>query len=191
MLLLHAPDGRLRLRHLLQLFAPDYDLLLIDTQGARSVLIEMAVLASDIALCPVTPEFLGARELQRGTLQLVRELAPFRHWGIAPPPLVLLLNRMHAVSCNARVIRSSLQRLYQNDVGVKLLETVVPAIEAYPRASMMSLPVHRVERHKAKARVAPTALDTMRTLACELFPEWASRIARVTGTASDAEFGRG
>ena len=37
-LLLHAPDGRLRLRHLLPVLAPLYDLLLIDTQGARSVL---------------------------------------------------------------------------------------------------------------------------------------------------------
>ena len=46
-LLLHAPDGRLRLRHLLPALAPLYDLVLIDTQGARSVLLEMAVLASD------------------------------------------------------------------------------------------------------------------------------------------------
>lgn len=56
-LLLHAPDGRLRLRHLLPSLAPHYDLVLIDTQGARSVLLEMAILASDLALSPVTPEF--------------------------------------------------------------------------------------------------------------------------------------
>jgi len=60
-LLLHAPDGRLRLRHLLPVFRTHYDLLLIDTQGARSVLLEMAVLASDLALSPVTPEIQPAR----------------------------------------------------------------------------------------------------------------------------------
>src|SRR3546814_644636 len=49
-LLLHAADGRLRLRHLLPVLAPLYDLVLIDTQGARSVMLEMAVLASDVAL---------------------------------------------------------------------------------------------------------------------------------------------
>ena len=59
-LLLHAPDGRLRLRHLLPALAPLYDLVLIDTQGARSVLLEMAVLASGLALSPVTPEILAA-----------------------------------------------------------------------------------------------------------------------------------
>lgn len=86
-LLLHAPDGRLRLRNLLDDFRPRYDLLLIDTQGARSVLLEMAILACDIALSPITPEMLAARELRRGTLKLLSELEPFRHLSIPPPPL--------------------------------------------------------------------------------------------------------
>src|SRR5690606_39282238 len=55
-LLLHAADGRLRLRHLLSVFQHHYDLMLVDTQGARSVLLEAAVLASDLALSPITPE---------------------------------------------------------------------------------------------------------------------------------------
>jgi len=83
-LLLHAPDGRLRLRNLLDNFRPNYDLLLIDTQGARSVLLEMAILACDLAFSPVTPEMLAARELRRGTLKLLSELEPFRHQGIPP-----------------------------------------------------------------------------------------------------------
>jgi len=91
-LLLHAADGRLRLRHLLPTLAPHYDLMLIDTQGARSVLLEMAVLASDIALSPITPEILAARELRRGTLQLLDDIMPYRHLGIQPPPLHLLIN---------------------------------------------------------------------------------------------------
>ncbi|MCM3352103.1 ParA family protein, partial [Bacillus velezensis] len=96
-LLLHAPDGRLRLRHLLPVLAPLYDLVLIDTQGARSVLLEMAVLASNLALSPVTPEILAARELRRGTMQLLEDIAPYRHLGIEPPPLHLLINRVHPV----------------------------------------------------------------------------------------------
>ncbi|HBP1236185.1 TPA: ParA family protein, partial [Pseudomonas aeruginosa] len=106
-LLLHAPDGRLRLRHLLPALAPLYDLVLIDTQGARSVLLEMAVLASDLALSPVTPEILAARELRRGTMQLLEDIAPYRHLGIEPPPLHLLINRVHPVSANARLIQQA------------------------------------------------------------------------------------
>ena len=79
-LLLHAPDGRLRLRHLLPTLAPHYDLLLIDTQGARSVLLEMAVLASNLALSPVTPEILAAREAA------ARHAATHRGHRAVPPP---------------------------------------------------------------------------------------------------------
>jgi len=102
-LLLHAPDGRLRLRNLLTAFKPHYDLLLIDTQGARSVMLEMAVLASDLCVSPVTPEILSARELRRGTLQLMEDIAPYHHLGISPPPLHLLINRVPAVSTKCPV----------------------------------------------------------------------------------------
>ena len=178
-LLLHAPDGRLRLRHLLSVFRSDYDLMLVDTQGARSVLLETAVLASDLALSPVTPEILAARELQRGTIQLIRDIAPYAHWGIRPPPLRLLINRMPQVSSNARVIDGALRQIFRDEASVEVLDTRIPAIEAYPRAATLALPVHRVERHQPKNRVAPAALDTMRSLACELFPQWRSAFAHV------------
>jgi len=180
-LLLHAPDGRLRLRHLLPTLAPLYDLVLIDTQGARSVLLEMAVLASDLALSPVTPEILAARELRRGSLQLIEDIAPYRHLGIEPPPLHLLINRVHPVSSNARLIQQALRQVFQDHAGVRVLDTDVPAIEAYPRAATRGLPVHRVEFRQPAGRVAPTALQTMRALASELFPQWRERFAVVTG----------
>ena len=144
-LLLHAPDGRLRLRNLLPIFRPHYDLLLIDTQGARSVLLEMAVLASDLALSPVTPEILAAREFRRGTLQFMQDIATYRRLGIDPPPLQLLINRVHPVSSNARLIQQALRDLFSTEPGIVVLDTRIPAIEAYPRASTQALPVHRVE----------------------------------------------
>ncbi|AZC90156.1 Chromosome partitioning ATPase in PFGI-1-like cluster, ParA-like [Pseudomonas chlororaphis subsp. piscium] len=125
-LLLHAPDGRLRLRHLLPVFRPHYDLMLIDTQGARSVLLEMAILASDLALSPITPEILAARELRRGTLKLLQELAPYRHLGLKLPPLHLLINRVHPVSANARVIQHALRQLFRDEQGIRALQTVIP-----------------------------------------------------------------
>lgn len=51
-LLLQAPDGRLRLANLMPSLKQDYDLVLIDTQGARSALLEMVVLASDLVVSP-------------------------------------------------------------------------------------------------------------------------------------------
>lgn len=188
-LLLHAPDGRLRLRHLLPTLAPLYDLVLIDTQGARSVMLEMALLASNMALSPVTPEILAARELRRGTLQLIEDIAPYRHLGIEPPVLHLLINRVHPVSSNARLIQQALREMFQEHVGADVLDTNVPAIEAYPRASTRGLPVHRIEYRKPPGRVAPAALDTMRALASELLPTWQERFTLVTGKPADIRGG--
>ncbi|WP_454868420.1 ParA family protein [Pseudomonas farris] len=179
-LLLHAPDGRLRLLNLLPIFRPHYDLLLIDTQGARSVLLEMAILASDLALSPVTPEILAARELRRGTLKLLRDLSPYRHLGIEPPPLRLLINRVPPVSANARLIKQTLRLVFKAEAGVHVLETDIPAIEAYPRAATQLLPVHRVEYRRPAGRQAPAALESMLTLACELFPQWKAKFEQVS-----------
>jgi len=184
-LLLHAPDGRLRLRHLRQAFERDYDLMLLDTQGARSVLLEMAVLASDLALSPVTPEILAARELRRGTVQLIQDVAPFRHWGIEPPPLKLLLNRVPTVSANARLMIQALRQIFRDELGISVLATHVPALEVYPRASTCALPVHRLESRAPSGRVAPAAADTLSALASELFPEWRSRFAHATDSSSE------
>jgi chromosome partitioning related protein ParA len=185
-LLLHAADGRLRLRHLLPVFQPHYDLMLIDTQGARSVLLEAAVLASDQAVSPVTPEILAARELRRGTLQLIEDIAPYRHLGIALPALHLLINRVHPVSSNARVIQQALRQIFQEQAGVYVLGTDIPAIEAYPRAATRGLPVHRLEYRRPTGRAAPAAIETMCALACELFPQWRERFILVTGKPGGA-----
>jgi chromosome partitioning related protein ParA len=180
-LLLNAADGRLRLRNLLHVFREQYDLLLIDTQGARSVMLEMAVLASDLAVSPVTPEILAARELRRGTLQLVEDIAPYRQLGLTPPPLYLLINRMPAISANARLVQQTLRLIFREHAGVKVLDAEIPAIEAFPRAATLGLPAHRVERRRPSGRQALSALEILRKLAGELCPAWRERFGEVTG----------
>ena len=155
--------------------------MLLDTQGARSALLEMAVLASDVALSPVTPEILAARELRRGTLQLIEDIAPYRHLGIKPPPLNLLINRVHPVSANARVIQQALRQIFEGRSDVRVLDTAIPVIEAYPRAATQGLPVHRVENRRPTGRSAPSALETIRAVACELLPQWREAFSQVDG----------
>lgn len=182
-LLLHAPDGRLRLRNLLDAFRPSYDLLLIDTQGARSVLLEMAILASDLALSPITPEMLAARELQRGTLKLLSELEPFGHLGIPPPPLRLLLNQVNAIRVDTRMIIRSLRETFAGANNISVLDTVIPDRVAYLNAASLGLPVHRIETRQSRERRSPSALETMQALAIELFPEWHKAISSVSRRA--------
>jgi chromosome partitioning related protein ParA len=180
-LLLHAADGRLRLRNLLSLFQPHYDVVLIDTQGARSVLLEMAMLAADLAVSPITPEILAARELRRGTLQLVEAIDAYRYLGIQPPPLHLLINRVPAVSSNARLVQQTLRLIFREHNEIQILRTEVPAIEAFPRAATAGQPVHRIEHRRPSRRQAPAALETMRALATELCPQWQEPFSHVTG----------
>lgn len=179
-LLLHAPDGRLRLRNLLGHFRSRYDLLLIDTQGARSVLLEMAILASDLTLSPITPEMLAARELRRGTLKLLSELEPFRHLGFTPPPLRLLLNQVQAIRMDTRMIICGLRETFAGDTNILVLDTVIPDRVAYLNAASLGLPVHRVETHRSRQQRSPSALETMQALAIKLFPEWRDAISRVS-----------
>jgi len=179
-LLLHAPDGRLRLRNLLDAFRPSYDLLLIDTQGARSVLLEMAILASDLALSPITPEMLAARELRRGTLKLLSELEPFRNLGITPPSLRLLLNQVNSVRVDTRMIIRGLRETFAEATNISVLDTVVPDRVAYLNAASLGLPVHRIEERHSHERRSPSALETMQALAIELFPEWREAISTVS-----------
>ncbi|MHA6126451.1 ParA family protein [Pseudomonas fluorescens group sp. PF-1] len=182
-LLLHAPDGRLRLRHLLDGFRDQYDLLLIDTQGARSVLLEMAILASDLVLSPINPEMLAARELSRGTLKLLGDLEPFRHLGIAIPPLRLLLNQVDLVRLDARMIVRGLRDSFPAASSIAVLNTVIPNRVAYVNAASLGLPVHRIETSRPSGRRSPSALQTLQALAIELFPEWQAAISRVGPSA--------
>jgi len=182
-LLLHAPDGRLRLCNVLDNFRPSYDLLLIDTQGARSVLLEMAILACDLALSPITPEMLAARELRRGTLRLFSELEPFRHLGITPPPLRLLLNQVNSIRVDTRMIIRGLRETFAGATNISVLDTVVPDRVAYLNAASLGLPAHRIETRQSRERRSPSALETMQALAIELFPEWREAISRVSRCA--------
>jgi chromosome partitioning related protein ParA len=179
-LLLHGPDGRLRLRNLLDDFRPRYDLLLIDTQGARSVLLEMAILACDIALSPITPEMLAARELRRGTLRLFDELDPFRHLGITLPPLRLLLNQVNSTRVDTRMIIRGLHEAFAGASNISILDTVVPDRVAYLNAASLGLPAHRIEIRPSRERQSQSAMKTMQSLAIELFPEWREAISRVS-----------
>lgn len=185
-LLLHAPDGRLRLRNLVPAFADQFDILLIDTQGARSVVLEMVVLASDLAIAPVTPDMLAARELRRGTLKLLSDLAPYQRLGVHPPPLRLLLNQVDTQTVDARVIMNSLRHSFDHDGAVSVLQTALPDRVAFRNAATLGVPVHRLKHPAGLKSGSPAA--AMNALALELLPEWAALLA---GIEFDARPGSG
>ena len=190
-LLLNAPNGRFRLIDLLGRFADRYDAILIDTQGARSVILEMAVLAADQLVSPIVPELLTAREFVRGTqgmLNELRELARYTRFHV--PPVSILLNKMIDHLRDARDIADSVRRMYAevDDYGITVLDTPLVNLSAYRTAALQGLPVHRVESRKPSGRKAPACADQINAVAIDLYPEWTEAI-RAVGVSSSGDAG--
>jgi chromosome partitioning related protein ParA len=168
-LLLHAPDGRTRLRHLLGRVAAGYDVVVLDTQGSVSALQDAAVLAADLLLSPLPPEMLSAREFSRGTLGMLERLRPMEALGIAVPRLCAILNRIDRTRDASTIATALRQELFGASGGrIELLATAIPNLVAYREAASLGIPVHRHEEARPAGRVAPSALETMQAVAAEV-----------------------
>ena len=113
-------------------------------------------------------------------MQLLEDIAPYRHLGIEPPPLDLLINRVHPVSANARMIQQALRDLFQDHAGIRVLGTDVPAIEAYPRCDPRPAGASRRVSTATRQSCARRARHHAR--ACwRIVPSVANRFALVSG----------
>lgn len=182
--MMHAPDGRIRLRNLLQhpLFNA-YDVVVIDSQGARSIMLELVLLATNhTALAMIKPVVPDVREFLRGTIPLLEGLLPYRGFGIVLPPVKVLVNCMDYTT----LAKDALEALgniiaegsYSSaDISVSLLDTQIYDLDVYKTGHSLGQPAHRLEYHTDRKSLP--AARTMHDLACELFPEWAERFASV------------
>ena len=166
--ILHTPDGRVRMRYALRNLQ-DYDVVLIDTQGAVGPLQDAGVLAADLLLSPIPPEVLSAREFARGTLGMLERLRPMGHLGAPIGHLHGLIYRMDR-TIDAIEVANTLRRATfgESRGGISILSTVVPATVAYREAATARQPVHRIE--KQRRGPTPSALEVMTALVSELLP---------------------
>lgn len=178
-LLLQAPDGRLRLAQLLDAFEDQFDLVLIDTQGARTVLLEMVVLASELAISPLPPNMLSAREFSRGTLQMMKELQPYARLGLPCPPIKIVVNCLDDTS-DSRAIHEAIRANFVSNEGIEVIKSTIPDSVTFLNSATRSVPAHRLEYRQPSNRKSPSALSVIRDLAIELFPEWAPRFEALT-----------
>ncbi|EPR7285678.1 ParA family protein [Escherichia coli] len=177
--MLHAPDGRLRLRNVLQhpLFQ-SYDVIVVDSQGARSVMLEMIVLsATESVVGMVNPVLPDVREFIRGTVNVMENLLPYRELGIPLPKVRTLVNCMDYTALARQtlaeltdIINSGRYSKVLPEGAATLLSTQIYDLNIYKQGHAAGQPVHRLE--KASARRSDSALVTMHSLACELLPEW-------------------
>lgn len=183
--MMHAPDGRIRLRNILQhpLFT-GYDVIIIDSQGARSIMLELVLLATThTAVAVVKPVMPDIREFLRGTVTMIEELLPYRGFGIELPPVKILVNCMD-YTLLAKDALAALTGII--DTGsyskasvppVTLLGTLIYDLDVYKLGHNRGQPAHRLEYQTY--RKSQSAAETMHSLACELFPKWSDRFDAV------------
>lgn len=184
-LILQAPDGRLRLYNLIPAFSDPFDLILIDTQGAKSAMLEMVVLASDLVISPLEPNMLAAREFNRGTLQMFEGLRAYERLGMKIPPIKVVLNSVDLTN-DAKMIEKSVREIFMGSAEVNVQESTIPAAVVFRNAASQGQPAHRIEYRQPSDRESPSALAIVRRLAIELFPEWRDRFEALTQDAVKA-----
>lgn len=152
----------------------EFDYIIIDSEGVvKSELQEAVVIASDILLCPIVPDYKSAKEFARGTMRLLNRVKP-PEGVVVPydvPPLYGLINSKDRTRANETVAQELRSAFSEVSDTISLLETVIPDISAYNLACGMQQPAHRVEPKRPKGRKSPTPLETMTSMVHELFPE--------------------
>jgi len=92
----NVPDGRVRLRYALSAPLSDsYKVILIDSQRAKSVMLELIIVASTGEIIgrvqPVLPDI---RAFLRGAVTLMEDLRSCSAFGITLPAVCMLINCM-------------------------------------------------------------------------------------------------
>lgn len=162
--ILHTPGGLCRLKWVLSKLNSlyDYDIILLDTQGAVGPLQDSAVLAADLLISPIPPQILSAREFTRGTVSMLERLQPMTHLGAPPPALKGLIYRNDRSIDAKRIVQTLREESFLASKGsISIMNTIIPETVAYREAATRRIPVHRWK---------PGVLDTLSGLVQELFP---------------------
>ncbi len=167
--ILHTADGRQRLDYTLRQLRSEYDVILIDTQGAVGPLQEAALFAGDRMLSPIRPDKVSALEFHRGTVRVVAEQRRLgARMGLTVGPLYGLLYGIERTR-DARAYEEALRHLLSADpAGTTLLSTRVPATAVYKSAATRRQPVHRLDR--TRRGKTPCGAEVLSSLVQELLP---------------------
>ncbi|MCC3705160.1 ParA family protein [Rouxiella badensis] len=187
--MLQAPDGRMRLRDRLKhpLFSR-YDLIIIDSKGSASVMLELILLAAtEFALGVIKPILPDTREFLRGTVGVMACLLPLEAYGIRLPAVRILINCMDNTTLDRQTLASLTDILnfrqypHADSLNLSLLDTKIPLLEIYKAGHACGQPAHRLE-HATARKISLSAADTMHALACELFPHWTTAFNHLLAT---------
>lgn len=146
----------------------NYEIVIIDTQGATGELQRTAAMAADIMISPIKPDMMNYSEFVSGTLEMLRQLNAMADLSaeLRSGALCLLINCMDR-TVNSRGVAQSVRNDFRQHPNVRLLDTVVPASTVYPTSRSMNCPVHMFDRPSGNGR---SGYEIMHQLLHELLP---------------------
>ncbi|MDR2852919.1 MAG: ParA family protein [Burkholderiaceae bacterium] len=155
------------LRH--QNVQEQFDVVIIDTQGALGYLQDAAINAADLLVSPATPDVISAREFIDGSMKLIDRTEEAANLGLKVPPMKAVINRLENTR-DSRVMSELIREDFMRLKGrVTVMRTVIPSIVAFKKAATMQVPVHWIDPERAG--------QVMHELLWELIPSLAGRYA--------------
>lgn len=165
-----TPDGRFRLRRLLQdRFNHYYDFIIIDTQGAVGPLQEASIIASDIILSPVVPDKLSASEFIHNTISMLNRLHESATWmGMEIGTMHGVLNMVENTSDSSAYADQvrAVDFSHLCHVPVNLVDVTISRAVVWKDAASSRTPAHRLE--SSTRRKSGSALEIMTRLSKEI-----------------------
>lgn len=149
----------------------NYDVIIIDTQGAVGALQDAASFAANHLISPIMPDVLSAREFFSGTQTTLKRLADSTSaMGLPMPSLIAVIHGRKNTNDSAGITEEIQKAFNQGSFpNSRLLETTVPYAKAYTEAASARTPVHA---HEPKARgKAKSAYEVMENIVYEIFPK--------------------
>lgn len=148
----------------------NYDLVMIDTQGASGELQRCAAMAADLMVSPLKPDLLNYSEFTTGTMALLASLNSMGDLSaeLRSGQLCLLINGMDRTR-NALALANAVRAGFREHHSVRLLDTVIPAATVYPSARTVGQPVHINDR-PGSAWNGRSGYEVMHSLLHELLP---------------------
>lgn len=148
----------------------NYDIVIIDTQGATGELQRTAAMAADIMISPIKPDLMNYSEFLSGTMEMLAQLNAMADLSaeLRSGSLCLLINSMDRTR-NSMGVASAVRNEFRQHPNVRLLDTVVPASTMYPSARTQQVPVHTLDR-PANVPSGRSAYEVMHALLHELLP---------------------
>lgn len=140
---------RIRLAIRNEAVSSKYDVVIIDTQGAVGHLQDAAVNAADMLLIPAKPDIVSAREFISGSLLLIDRHESAGNMGYTIPPMRAVINHYQNTVDSKTITQHIRDQFIQLSGKVTVMDAMIPAIAAFPKAATAQVPVHWIDPGKS------------------------------------------